>query len=439
MDDDSSLTAPENPQTVIQPPLWKVRSRAVAVAGVAAALLAPAVALACLWDRDTLATEGRNRPDTIAAITGRFPRNPPLFYTMRLERVSAEVVRHPERLDAYDDAGVACDRLGRGDEAVAWMGRKREQLRTLDGGRPEVREHYYRYHANLGTFLAHRWIRNGADRTHLDDLHQAHDAIATALALNPNAHFGRERYQLQAIAFLIHPPEPAPYDTTLPNLLGWSFDDIYAEATAPDEAADAVRGLTGLIVLGNAWESVDVFHALNVALQRDSADGFERGRDGGRNSLAYLAYLRCRELIDHGARSLVPGTPQGPDLVARLRRPDFIDTLWGLDRAYADLRREADAWQNARTAFVLTRLRQGRHPDTDPTFWRGYTEAPRPRLPEVSVPQTFHDSLARRAHIALALLIGMGVSLVLGIVWIRFHLRRRRLRPGAKAPAGLEV
>jgi hypothetical protein len=57
----------------------------------------------------------------------------------------------------------------------------------------------------------------------------------------------------------------------------------------------------------------------------------------------------------------------------------------------------------------------------------------------VSVPQTFHDSLARRAHIALALLIGMGVSLVLGIVWIRFHLRRRRLRPGAKAPAGLEV
>ena len=63
-------------------------------------------------------------------------------------------------------------------------------------------------------------------------------------------------------------------------------------------------------MLGNAWESVDIFHALNVALQRDSL-GYERGREGGRNTLAYLAWLRCRELIDAGKGSMLPDAPKG--------------------------------------------------------------------------------------------------------------------------------
>ena len=49
-----------------------------------------------------------------------------------------------------------------------------------------------------------------------------------------------------------------------------------------DWIADAVEGLSGLIVLGNAWESVDIFHALSYALQID-----------GRSSLAQLASA-CR-------------------------------------------------------------------------------------------------------------------------------------------------
>ena len=52
------------------------------------------------------------------------------------DRVTAQLETHPEDLAAYDDAGVACDRLGRGDEAIAWMEKKRAQLERLDASRP---------------------------------------------------------------------------------------------------------------------------------------------------------------------------------------------------------------------------------------------------------------------------------------------------------------
>src|SRR5438105_1575377 len=90
----------------------------VAAPGVALTLGLPASA--CIWDRDTLATEVSGIMDTVRVITGRFERNPPLYYEMRLKRVAAEVVASPDKLELYDDAGVACDRLGRDDEALHW-------------------------------------------------------------------------------------------------------------------------------------------------------------------------------------------------------------------------------------------------------------------------------------------------------------------------------
>src|SRR5689334_3106579 len=113
----------------------------------------PASVAACLWDRDTPVDEARGLPEVVAVLTGRFERNPPLFYEMRLGRVTAYLRDHPKDLAAYDDAGVACDRLGRGDEAISWMEKKRGQLSARKPASPEVKEQLYRYHANLGTFL----------------------------------------------------------------------------------------------------------------------------------------------------------------------------------------------------------------------------------------------------------------------------------------------
>ena len=229
----------------------------------------------------------------------------------------------------------------------------------------------------------------GADRAKIGEVKAARDEIAKAMAINPNAHFGREKYQLRALEWIIDPPRAAGRDD-LPNLLGWSLEDVYGQKIDPKDADDAVRGLAGLIVLGNAWESVDVFHALGFALQADSL-GFEKNREGGRNTLAYLAWLRCRELIDAGKGSMLPDAPKGDALKAMIRRARL--RVWPtklLDPAFVDLRAEADAWHAARTAFMMGRLNEGRHPDTDPHFWDGYTERPAPGLPATSDPQAYH-------------------------------------------------
>jgi hypothetical protein len=376
-------------------------------------------------------------PEVVAVLTGRFARNPQLYYSMRLARVTDHVQSVPDDLEAYDDAGVACDRLGRGNEAIGWMEKKRAVLEKLDPSLFDVTEHRYRYHANLGTFLVHRWARQGGDRSKIDEVKAARDEIARALEINPNAHFGRERYQLRALDWIVDPPKMDNPNAELPNLLGWSFGDMDGEQTTPKEADDAVRGLAGLVVLGNAWESVDVFHALNVALQRDSL-GYMPGREGGRNTLAYLASLRCRELIDAGKGSMLPDTPKGESLKALLPHPKFVSAEVLLDGAFKELRREADAWQAARTAFMTKRMSEGSHPDTDPSFWNGYTEPKPPGLPAQSVPAAAKAWERARVRITLFVMIGLPLFAVALVASRYRNARRRSRRSSVKPIAGVD-
>ncbi len=381
-------------------------------------ILLPGVAAACLWDRDTLADEARGLPDVVAAITGRFPRNPPLLYRMRLDRLKPAIESGSATLDAYDDAGVACDRLGLGDDAVGFMRKKKDLLNASKFDEKTLREHTYRYHANLGTFLAHRWARAGADRSKMADLEQARDEIAAALAINPDAHFGRERYQLKAIEWILKPPEYVGKEwNPLPNLLGYAPD--HRTSDPEPDARKAVKGLTGLIVLGNAWESVDVYHALDVAL----------GYDEQRNTLAYLAYLRCLELVDQGRRSMHPEAPQGEALKKSIYKPDFIDlAIDPFEEIYRKLRAEADSWQSKRMEFMVARLTMGRHPDTDPDFWKGYTETPPPVLPAKSPQSVYYDALIWRERVSKAVLLA-----IVGL--IGFGIYRMIKRSSADTPA----
>ncbi|WP_422927414.1 hypothetical protein [Singulisphaera sp. PoT] len=385
-------------------------------------LCLPPSVFACLWDRDTPDSEAKGMPEVVDVLTGRFPRNPPLYYEMRLERVSAKLKDHPEDLEAYDDAGVACDRLGRGDEAVAWMEEKLKRLETLAPSKPEVKEHRYRYHANLGTFLVHRWARQGADRSKLDQVKAARDEIAKALEINPAAHFGREKYQLITLDWLLNPPEVLRYQP-LPNILGWS-EQFPLETDNPKEADDAVRGFAGLVALGNAWESVDVFNTLSVALQHDTL-GFENTRQGGRNSLALYAWLRAQELVDAGKSSMLPNAPKGEVLKQNLSGPDFANRANESTGVFDHLRQEADAWQAARESYLMNGLKAGRHPDTDPGFWSGYREAPRPRLPTISQTDAYQADMASRQRRAGAVVILVPTLCIAAIVLVPRVLRAR--------------
>ncbi|BDI29066.1 hypothetical protein CCAX7_11170 [Capsulimonas corticalis] len=329
---------------------------------------------ACLNDRDTLAEEAQKHPDILQAITGRFERNPPLYYQMRITRVENDLQTHPDNLDEYDDIAVACDRLGRDDEAISWEERKMGRLPQYDPGNAAMKEQWYKCYANIGTARVHRWLRAGAKPARIVEVKQARQEIAGAVRIKPNAHFGRETYQLAVMDWIIDSSSTQTSYGTSDTLADYLIQN-------PPESDKSLRGagtaLAGLITLGNAWESVDIFTALAAAAPHASVLRSEY-------HLSSLATLRAEELRKAGHKSLFE-VGKEHTVSSDLAQSDD-------GRTFAQLRAEADRWQRARTDYMMARLTAGRHPDTDPTFWADYRPAPAPQL---------EDEWGRKLHMFL--------------------------------------
>ncbi|MCA9180000.1 MAG: hypothetical protein KDA51_01070 [Planctomycetales bacterium] len=355
------------------------------------ALLIAAPAYACINDRDTRRAQKEAEPEDPMqglppipnVLRGRFDRYPDLYYEMRRDRVLGALEQDPNQIALYDDLAVAYDRLGDDEHAIDWMDRKLVLLEnTSDKSSDEWKEHWYSYHANQGTFYAHNWIHNGANRANLAELLKARDLIAKAIAIKPNAHFGREKYQLMAINWIAETPEIQSYGE-LPNLLGLrneDIDEITAEGKLKEKGLwDAVQGLSGLIVLGAAWESVDVTYALGIAL-----------RIAGDSENAYAAMLRCKELIASGKRSFVPGAPVGERLMAMLENalpaPEKKSRADAISLNYEMEREMAEGWQRDRNEKITALLKTGRHPDTDFAFWAEVDAIPSPKPENSAAP-----------------------------------------------------
>ena len=338
---------------------------------------------ACIWDYDTLAEESADKPDVKTVIVGGFARNPAQYYELRLKRLHKLIAANPDDLDAYDGAAVACDRLGRYDEAIDWMAKKNEAMDRIGYAETEQPNHRYRYLANLGTFHAHLWFHNGADHEQVDDLRSARELVALAIEENPDAHFGREKYQLMFIEWLLGGPRVATneadaeqlgqWEGWLPNVLGIGQDgSVPMRVSDNNDLAemgirDAVDGITGLIRLGAAWESVDAFFALALALQTD-----------GKSSFAHFAMLRVEELLNTGKTSVVTGMTED-----QLRADDLLHIGYGLSKTpkatieeYEMLRRQANDWHERRTNYMVSKLDAGQHPDTHTDFWSGFEGNP---------------------------------------------------------------
>jgi tetratricopeptide (TPR) repeat protein len=389
-----------------------------------AVLALASAAAACLWDSDTLRHEAKGLPGVVDIIVGRFDRPPPLYYEIRLARVGKELEGEPGNLAAYDDAGVACDRLGRHDQAIEWMARKRGQLDRLaaagEGASAELAEHEYRYHANLGTFLAHRWFAAGADREAMDDLRSGRDHIARAIELNPGAHFGRERYQLLFMEWMLDPPEHPRY--TAAHI----FDAIKSDheripnALAAAGYDDAVEGVSGLIALGAAWESVDAYIALGIALA-----------DRGHSSLARLAQLRAAELVNSGDCSAHPVASDAVMLVQLIQDAVISASSEGMPRDeivlaqfFEEARASADQRHADRADYMLARLRQGQHPDTHDVFWADYTEPPAPAMPNGVLGLNHNQQIAVVVTVVLGAIAAL-LAAAIGLPLLRWRRARR--------------
>lgn len=128
----------------------------------------------------------------------------------------------PDALDAHDDLAVALDRLGRTAEALAIMDRKAARVartwpepppaRAVDdpGGLPPLspaRRAWYRTLANRGTVRIHhalgRLMAHPSDAEARAQVEAGLADVRRSIAINPGAHFGRERWQAYAVAGIL--------------------------------------------------------------------------------------------------------------------------------------------------------------------------------------------------------------------------------------------
>lgn len=168
---------------------WRI-SRQIGVGLSVLFLLAIAsVAHACLWDWDTLQMERRRFPGTLETMTGKFVRHSPAYYEWRIQDRTKRMRSPAEDPGLADDLAVAYSKLGRHAEGIAIL----EQVLV---------DHPDRYEtlANLGTI-----------QMLAGDLKGGKELIDRAIVINPNAHFGREKYQsLLAEYFLTARKSPHP-------------------------------------------------------------------------------------------------------------------------------------------------------------------------------------------------------------------------------------
>jgi len=300
-----------------------------------------------MWDSDTLAAEAKGLPNMTQVLTGRYVRYPAKYYEMRRDRVTKAIAERPDNLALYDDLAVALDQLGDSTAAIQWMEKKKAAL-TRVGGTDDDR---YRYHANLGTFHAHRWFRAGRDLVKRQDITAACEHIAEAIRINPQAHFGRERFQLMYLEWVRD-------DVTLYEDAD-AFGKKLIQRLAKEDAAETIKGLQGIIVLGNAWENIDVHVALAHLLEKS-----------GSHSMAIMVQYRVRELSAAGKKALCR-----IELESRTMHQERMTAY------FAAARQEADEWLKKSQAYMVDQMALGKHPDTHPDFWAGYRDNTKP--PEI--------------------------------------------------------
>ena len=225
-------------------------------------------------------------PGIAEVLAGQWEQHSAFFYRHRVEEMKAHLATHPDDWDAMDNLAVAQAKLGDTDAGIAVMFDKEKR-----------HPGQYTTASNLGTFYMFK-----------NDLPHAIDWLKKALAINPNAHFGREEYQLQLAQFLqrtnAHPevraddfldlrkfryrnedgsldkPPEDSYDTNDSFLMVGRpehFDDFHMKPNVFD-------GVVGMIRFGTT-QSADLYFALGDLLAAH-----------GQRILAYRAFQRALEL-----------------------------------------------------------------------------------------------------------------------------------------------
>jgi len=394
---------------------------AAATTAVAVILLTFALAVpasACLWDKDTLLDEQRGMPTVASILAGKWERHSVFFYEARIAASRKTLEADRKNLAVMDDLAVALEKSGRVNEAIATM--KRKLAVDPDG---------YTTHANLGTFYLHA-----------GDLENGITHIKRALAINSDAHFGRERYQLMVAEYIRDgKATPAVFESgsfLLPLIIG----EVDSRATLKDDAkyyemlathreniyeggrrdrpevAKAIEGVVGMIRFGTGT-SPDLFYALGdlLAARED-------------RHLAYRAYHRALELghrnpkqVQH-AMEQVRGFHEDPH--------DFRDDVIAAERE------DGASWVAKFQMFEDDLVKRGRDPGDTKELAAFYAKHGDPRATPSGFAVASRSAWSRLRNLWYnnpLMLIPIGAAFLLILAIVREFWRRAGKRAAAPA------
>lgn len=348
----------------LRPPRAEEDSMGSRFSTVAATVLAALVCVAppgsvraCLWDRDTLEMERRQFPGVLELLTGKFLRHSEEFYRWRVDDRRRRLEAGEYTPENFDDLAVALEKLGQRQAAIRVM---REKDRRLPG--------LYETHANLGTLLVHD-----------GQLERGLEHIRRAIEIDPAAHFGRERYQLFLVEYVLarrmdgsirfplmarSPPDeplsrelelqlaldrqPAPFGFVafLEGRLGLEEPGLFHGS----EREKALAGVLGMMKFGNHRSPV-LLEVLGELLTLGWSDS---------NRLGARAFLRASlEVEDADAREAYRA------LAARSMRYHEEMSLEKLEERLAAEIAEADSWFSRIVEDERRWIREGRNPEVE--------------------------------------------------------------------------
>ena len=383
------------------------------VAVVLAAALVPSAAAACMWDADTVRMERSRFPDTLELITGKFLRHSPEFYEWRVADRRKKLAADPANVALLDDLAVALDKLGRHAEAIETA----ERTEKLRPGRYETA-------ANLATFLFHDGRPD-----------QSLPVVGRALAINPDAHFGREKYQKSLTEYVLKRRAGGELKLPLASASGSrvTFADFlrgsdgkYPSYDQWPERAAAVKAVGGMLRFAR-HDSPVLLEALGSIL----TDG-ENDPGGDAKQLAARAYLKASyEVPDGPARQAYRDMAR---IALNMQMPRGWRgqlTVEEVEREFQKELAEARDWYAALRERELAWVRTS--PDPEAEFDKLY-DAP-PEVAGMDVPDPLLHADAKLAIIAAAVLLPGLLVFVAGVWWLaRRALRRRAARRAGASP-----
>lgn len=226
----------------------------------------------CAWNDEVWLAEAKTLPCFADVVFNDYPRHTARFHGLRLRAANIALSADPHSLWALDMAGVAQIHLRKLADAEKTL------LHRL-----EVAPGAYATHANLGTLY-----------TFTGQFELALANIDAAMKLEPQAHFGREKYHRAFVVFLATlAKEPGKHETE--NFLGVPVTDEDRQKGSL-ERFDSVMTPRGFG--REAFDAIDAM--ITVYGANDNPHLFAAAGDllalYGKHALATAAYMRALKL-----------------------------------------------------------------------------------------------------------------------------------------------